>query len=125
MVAGGFTLYVGYLNYPALDKTTLSAAYQYTSATGEHAAKATVAYKFDDSLTGKLEGRLDTVPAAGAPIWSAEVSLVKTLAENTTLTLGYEQNAWSEDLGDYGSFDTMGNIDDGNGTVSMSLEVTF
>ncbi len=125
MVAGGFTLYVGYLNYPAFDKTTVSAAYQFDSAAGEHAAKATVAYKFDDSLTGKLEGRVDTVPAAGAPIWSAEVSLVKTLAENTTLTLGYEQNAWSEDLGDYGSFDTMGNIDDGNGTVSMSLEVTF
>lgn len=122
MVAGGFTLYVDYLNYPALDKTTLSAAYQYSSATSEHAAKATVEYVFDDSLKGKLEGRLDTVPTAGAPMWSVGVSLEKTLAEDTTLTLGYEQNAWSVDLGDYSD---MGNIDDNTGTLSMSLEVSF
>ncbi len=122
LTASAFTLFVDYLNYPAFDKTTISAGYQFSSATGEHAAKATVEYAFDDTFTGKLEGRVDTVPAAGAPIWSVEVSLEKTLAENTTLTLGYEQNDWSEDLGDY---DDMGNVDNGNGTVSMSLEVTF
>ena len=122
MVAGGFTLYVDYLNYPAFDKTTLSAAYQYSSASAEHAAKATVAYAFDDSFKGKLEGRVDTVPTAGAPIWSVEVSLEKTLAESTTLTLGYEQNDWSVDLGDYSD---MGNVNDNTGTLSMSLEVSF
>ena len=124
MVVSGFVLYVDYLNYPAFDKTKLSAGYQYSSATAEHAAKATFEYAFDSTFTGKLEGRLDTVPTAGAPIWSVGVEFDKTLAENTTLTLGYEHNTWSQDLGDYDDSE-MGNIDDNAGTVSMELNVTF
>ncbi len=122
LTKNAFTLYVNYVKYPAFDKTTLSAGYQFSyGTTMAHAAKATVEYAFDDTFKGTLEGRIDT---ASSPIWSVELSLEKTLAENTTLKVGYEQNDWSEDINDYDN-DTMGSVKDGNGTLTMSLEVTF
>jgi len=65
-----------------------------------------------------VEGRVDS---DGAAIWSAEVQLAYTLDTNTALTVGYEQNTWSDDLKDYDAL----TINDTLGTVSAGLEVTF
>jgi len=39
--------------------------------------------------------------------------------------LGYEQNSWSAKLGTYSNFSGFGNVDDANGTLTMTFKVEF
>ncbi|MCX7667375.1 MAG: hypothetical protein N2Z84_00375, partial [Atribacterota bacterium] len=67
-----------------------------------------------------VEGRYDSVPAAGAPVYSVLAELGWDMAENTTLTISYELNTW--DAGDnFGQ----GHITDGAGTITAELSVSF
>ena len=107
-----------YMNYPLADDYVLSGivAYDYPAAT--YAGVATLEYALATDMALTVEGRVDS---DGVALWSAEAQLVYTLDTNTALTVGYEQNTWSDDLKDY---DAM-TISDTLGTLTAGLEVTF
>jgi hypothetical protein len=107
-----------YMNYPLADDFVLSGKGKYTYPTGAYGGAATLEYALAEDMDLTVEGRFHS---AGAAIWSAEVELAYALAENTKLTVGYEQNTWSDDLKDY---DDM-TIDDTLGTLKAELKVTF
>ena len=107
-----------YMNYPLTDDFVFSGivAYDYPAAT--YAGVATLGYALATDMALTVEGRVDS---DGAAFWSTEVELVYTLDTNTALTVGYEQNTWSDDLKDY---DAM-TVSDTLGTLTAGLEVTF
>ena len=109
-----------YLNYPIDEEGEyiLSGTAVYDYPAGTYAGVATLEYAMATDMALTVEGRVDS---DGAAFWSAEVQLVYTLDTNTALTVGYEQNTWSDDLKDYDAL----TIDDALGTVSAGLEVTF
>jgi len=108
-----------YMNYPLADDYVLSGKVAYDYPANTYAGVATLEYAMATDMALTVEGRVDSDSVAA--IWSAEVQLVYTLDTNTALTVGYEQNTWSDDLKDY---DAM-TIDDALGTVTAGLEVTF
>jgi hypothetical protein len=110
-----------YMNYPVDDEGeyVLSGTAKYDYPAGTYAGAATLEYAMADDMALTVEGRIDSDSVAA--FWSAEVQLVYTLDTNTALTVGYEQNTWSDDLKDY---DAM-TIDDALGTLTAGLEVTF
>jgi len=109
-----------YLNYPIDEEGEyiLSGTALYVYPAGTYAGAATLEYAIATDMALTVEGRVDS---DGAAIWSAEVQLAYTLDTNTALTVGYEQNTWSDDLKDYDAL----TINDTLGTVSAGLEVTF
>jgi hypothetical protein len=107
-----------YMNYPLADDYVLSGAGEYDYPAGTYAGVATLEYALATDMALTVEGRVDS---DGAAFWSAEVELAYTLDTNTALTVGYEQNTWSDDLKDY---DAM-TVDDTLGTLTAGLEVTF
>jgi len=107
-----------YMNYPLADDYVLSGIVAYDYPAGTYAGAATLGYALAEDMALTVEGRIDS---DGAAIWSAEAQLVYTLDTNTALTVGYEQNTWSDDLKDY---DAM-TISDTLGTLTAGLEVTF
>jgi len=108
-----------YMNYPLADDYLLSGTAKYDYPAGTYAGAATLEYAMATDMALTVEGRVDSDSVAA--FWSAEVQLVYTLDTNTALTVGYEQNTWSDDLKDY---DAM-TIDDALGTLTAGLEVTF
>ncbi|NSW76170.1 MAG: S-layer homology domain-containing protein [Candidatus Atribacteria bacterium] len=126
LLTNGITVYGAYLNYPLdLDSENNEA---YISVGGEYnmaAAAFTLAGKLDykwldKNTTLTVEGRYDSAPAAGAPVYSVLAELGWDMAENTTLTVSYELNTW--DAGDdFGQ----GDIIDGAGTITAELSVSF
>ena len=108
-----------YMNYPLADDYVLSGKVAYDYPANTYAGVATLEYALATDMALTVEGRVDSDSVAA--FWSAEVQLVYTLDTNTALTVGYEQNTWSDDLKDY---DAM-TIDDALGTVTAGLEVTF
>ena len=121
LLTNGFAAYVGYNSYPLTDDLKASASYQYTSLIAEHTGVLTLNYTYSEVLSVQLDGRYDSVPAAGAPVYSAEIALTHALAENTELTVGYELNAWDGDDKLVNSRDILDNV----GTLSAELSVTF
>jgi len=109
-----------YMNYPIDEEGEyiVSGTALYVYPAGTYAGAATLEYAIDDDMALTVEGRVDS---DGAAIWSAEVQLAYTLDTNTALTVGYEQNTWSDDLKDYDDL----TINDTLGTLSAGLEVTF
>ena len=107
-----------YMNYPLADDYVLSGKVAYDYPANTYAGVATLEYALATDMALKVEGRVDS---NGAAFWSAEAQLVYTLDTNTALTVGYEQNDWSDDIDDY---DAM-NILDTLGTLTAGLEVTF
>jgi len=107
-----------YMNYPLADDYTLSGTALYDYPAGTYAGAATLEYALADDIDLIVEGRVDS---NGAAIWSAEAQLAYTLDTNTALTVGYEQNTWSDDLKDYDAL----TIDDTLGTLTAGLEVSF
>jgi len=118
VLTSGITASAAYLNYPLADDYVLSGkvAYDYPAAT--YAGVATLVYTIASDMKLTAEGRVDS---NGAAFWSAEAQLAYNLGTNTDLTVGYEQNTWSDDINDY---DAM-TISDTLGTLSAGLEVTF
>ena len=118
VLTSGITASAAYLNYPLADDYVLSGkvAYDYPAAT--YAGVATLVYTIASDMKLTAEGRVDS---NGAAFWSAEAQLAYNLGTNTDLTVGYEQNTWSDDINDY---DAM-TISDTFGTLSAGLEVTF
>ena len=126
LLTSGITVYGAYLNFPLdLDSENNEA---YISVGGEYdmaAAAFTLAGKLDykwldKNTTLTVEGRYDSAPAAGAPVYSVLAKLGWDMAENTALTVSYELNTW--DAGDdFGQ----GNILDGAGTIKAELSVSF
>ncbi|MDP2944978.1 MAG: S-layer homology domain-containing protein [Atribacterota bacterium] len=114
----GAAVSASYMNYPFADDFVLSGkvAYDYPAAT--YAGVATLEYALATDLALTVEGRVDS---DGVIFWSAEAQLAYALDTNTALTIGYEQNTWSDDLKDY---DAM-TISDTLGTLTAGLEVTF
>ena len=111
-------VYADYMNYSLVDDYVLSGAVEYDYPAGTYAGVATLGYALAEDMALAVEGRVDS---DGAAFWSAEAQLVYTLDTNTALTVGYEQNTWSDDLKDY---DAM-TISDTLGTLTAGLEVTF
>lgn len=107
-----------YLNYPLADDFILSGLGQYTYPTADYAGVVTLVYNLDVDMDLIVEGRVDS---DGVAPWSAEVELAYDLATNTTLSVGFEQNDWEDDINDY---DVL-NILDALGTVKAQLTVTF
>ncbi|MBA7498630.1 hypothetical protein ES704_01367 [subsurface metagenome] len=109
-----------YMNYPMDDEGefVLSGAGEYDYPAGTYVAVATVEYDLAEDMDLIVEGRVDS---DGAIFWSAEVQLVYTLDTNTALTVGYEQNDWSDDIDDYDDMDILDTL----GTLTAGLEVTF
>ena len=122
VLSGDVSAWADYMNYPLADDFVFSGAaeYDYDAATTTYtyAGVATVEYALAEDMGLTIEGRIDE---DGAALWSAEIELAYALAENTELTVGYEQNTWSDDLKDY---DDM-TIDDDLGTVTAGLSVSF
>jgi hypothetical protein len=110
-----------YMNLPLADKFVLSGAAQYETIGAAYAAVATLEYALSENTNLNVEGRIDS---NGAAFWSAEAQLVYTVATNTTLKLGYEQNDWEMDINDVNDYSNM-NILDTLGTVKAGIEVTF
>ena len=121
LLTNGYVAYAGYNDYPLTDDLKASASYQYTSLIAEHTGVLTLNYTYSEVLSVQLDGRYDSVPAAGAPVYSAEIALTHALAENTELTVGYELNAWDGDDKLVNSRDILDNV----GTLSAELSVTF
>jgi len=107
-----------YMNYPFLDAYTLSGTAKYVYPTNTYAGAATLEYALADDIGLIVEARVDE---DGAAIWSAEAQLAYALDTNTALTVGYEQNTWSDDLKDYDAL----TINDTLGTLTAGLEVSF
>jgi hypothetical protein len=110
--------YVKYMNYPLADDFVLSGLGQYTFPTADYAGVATLGYALAEDMALTVEGRVDS---DGAALWSAEVELAYALATNTSLSVGFEMNTWSDDLKDYDDL----TIKDTLGTVKAELKVTF
>lgn len=108
-----------YMDYPLADDYLLSGTAVYDYPAGTYAGVATLEYAMATDMALTVEGRVDSDSVAA--FWSAEVQLVYTLDTNTALTVGYEQNTWSDDLKDY---DAM-TVSDTLGTLTAGLEVTF
>ncbi len=107
-----------YMNYPLADDYVLSGTAVYDYPAGTYAGAATLEYAMADDMALTVEGRVDS---DGAAFWSAEAQLVYTLDTNTALTVGYEQNDWSDDIDDYDAMDILDTL----GTLTAGLEVTF
>ena len=107
-----------YMNYPLAEDYVLSGIVAYDFPAATYAGAATLEYALATDMALTVEGRVDS---DGAAFWSAEAQLVYTLDTNTALTVGYEQNTWSDDLKDY---DAM-TISDTLGTLTAGLEVSF
>lgn len=122
VLSGDVSAWADYMNYPLADDFVVSGAVEYdydaSATTYTYAGVATVEYALAEDMGLTIEGRVDE---DGAVLWSAEIELAYALAENTELTVGYEQNTWSDDLKDY---DVM-TIDDDLGTVTAGLSVSF
>jgi hypothetical protein len=121
LLTKGFAAYVGYKDYPLTDDLKASASYQYVSLIPEHTGVLTLNYTYSEVLSVQLDGRYDSVPAAGASKYSAEIALTHALAENTKLTVGYELNNWDADT----KLVNKRNILDNVGTLKAVLSVTF
>lgn len=126
LLTSGITLYGAYLNYPLDLDSEENAAYlsvgaEYNMATQGITAVGQFKYMWlEEKTTATLEARYDSVTPAGVPPYSVLAQLDWEMAENTTLTLGYELNTW--DAGDdFGQ----GNIVDGAGTITAELTVKF
>jgi len=107
-----------YMNYPLADDFVLSGLGQYTFPTADYAGAATLEYDLAEDVDLTVEGRVDS---DGAALWSAEVELAYALATNTTISVGFEMNTWSDDLKDYDAL----TINDTLGTLKAELKVTF
>jgi len=107
-----------YLNYPLADEFVLSGLGQYTYPTADYVGVVTLVYDLAENMDLIAEGRVDS---DGAALWSAEVELAYDLAENTTLSVGFEMNDWSDDINDYDDLD----IEDNLGTFKAELKVQF
>ena len=107
-----------YMNYPLADDYVLSGTALYDYPANTYAGAVTLEYALAEDMALTIEGRVDS---DGAILWSAEAQLVYTLDTNTALTVGYEQNTWSDDLKDYDAL----TISDTLGTLTAGLEVTF
>ncbi len=119
--AAGITAKGIYMNLPLADKFVLSGAAQYETIGPAYAAVATLEYALNKDTNLNVEGRIDS---NGAAFWSGEAQLVHTLAANTTLKVGFEQNNWEMDINDVNGYSNM-NILDTLGTLKADLEVTF
>ena len=116
-----YKAYAEYVGYALAEDITLGLTYQFDSAAVEHNATAALVYAYSDVLTATLEGRYDSVTATDVPFYSAEITLDHALAENTTLSVGYELNDWDDDA-DSGTYR---DILDAVGTLSAVLSVSF
>jgi len=97
-----------YMNYPLADDYVLSGKVAYDYPANTYAGVATLEYALATDMALTVEGRVDSDSVAA--FWSAEVQLVYTLDTNTALTVGYEQNTWSDDLKDYDAMTIESNI---------------
>ena len=121
LLTNGYVAYVGYKNYPLTDDLKASASYQYASLIAEHTGVLTLNYTYSEVLGVQLDGRYDSVPAAGVPVYSAEVALTHALAENTKLVVGYEYNDWDADTKLINKRNILNNV----GTLKAELSVSF
>ena len=119
VLTGGVAASAAYLNYPLADDYVLGGKVAYDYPANAYAGVATLVYTIADDMKLTVEGRVDS--ASTAAFWSAEAQLAYNLGTNTDLTVGYEQNTWSDDINDY---DAM-TIDDALGTLSAELSVSF
>jgi hypothetical protein len=119
ILTAGITAYGEYMNYPLADKFVLTGAAQYETIGPAYVAVATLEYALAEDMDLIVEGRADS---NGAALLSAEAQLVYTLvADNTTLTVGFEMNDWEDDINDYDLMNIIGT----SSTLSAGLEVTF
>ena len=118
LLTAAATGYLKYLNYPLADDFVLSGLAKYTYPTANYVGVATLVYAFADDMTLTVEGRVDS---DGAAPWSAEAKLAYALAENTTLSVGFEMNDWEDDINDYDELNILDNL----GTLKAELKVKF
>ena len=118
LLTAAATGYLKYLNYPLADDFVLSGLAKYTYPTANYVGVATLVYAFADDMTLTVEGRVDS---DGVAPWSAEAKLAYALAENTTLSVGFEMNDWEDDINDYDELNILDNL----GTLKAELKVKF
>ena len=118
LLTAAVTGYLEYLNYPLADDFVLSGLAKYTYPTADYVGVATLVYTVADDLDLTVEGRVDS---NGAEFWSAEAQLAYALAENTSLSVGFEMNDWEDDINDYDELNILDNL----GTLKAELKVSF
>src|SRR5665648_527195 len=119
LLTAAVTGYLEYLNYPLADDFVLSGLAKYTYPTNVYVGVATLVYTVADDLDLTVEGRVDS--AGVGAIWSAEAQLAYALAENTSLSVGFEMNDWEDDINDYDELNILDNL----GTLKAELKVSF
>ena len=118
LLTAAVTGYLEYLNYPLADDFVLSGLIEYTYPTADYVGVATLVYTVADDLDLTVEARADS---NGAAPWSAEAQLAYALAENTSLSVGFEMNDWEDDINDYDELNILDNL----GTLKAELKVSF
>ncbi|MCD6155645.1 MAG: S-layer homology domain-containing protein [Candidatus Atribacteria bacterium] len=127
-----FVVFGGYEDYDLEvedenEDAYLGALVQYDSATSQLVAVGRLTYKWlEENTTLTIEGRYDSAWTTSMPV-SVYGEVEWAMADNTTLTVGYEYQTWGadEDWPDDFEIDTARGIVDTAGTITAELDVTF